>query len=403
MGRAKEWAMEQEAQGFYSNNTRVCEQCVEDYALRDYIKKEGETNYQCSYCDIGRRGKKTVEFDNFVRRVLEGIETEWGDPNNEGVPWEHGWVGDVQDTYDLMVEELNIGFATEHLFNDVQSSLSDHQWCQKDFYELEPHQALSIGWQEFAKVVKHESRYVFFRSEDTRAEWRGREEIPPSDFLDTLGSVISHCRLYRTLTAGAIVCRLRVHALGEKHTKACELGPPPPEVARFANRMSAAGITAFYGAFDKDTAIAETTSLEKEAKGATLGHFKLLKDLHVVDFTALPPIPSVFEAGSRSRRNGILFLRGFLDDFTAPIQKDGREHIEYVPTQVVAEYLRFVHRGHKKRRIDGILYRSARHTGANACVIFIGPEAVCDPDDVDDTKILMLESIETFELQPDQS
>lgn len=402
MGRAKAWAMEQEEQGFNSNNTRVCTRCIEDYALRDYIKQEGETGSQCSYCNTKAQGKRTIPFDDFVQRILDGIETEWGDPNNEGVAWEHGWVGDVQDSYDLLTEELHIGFVNKSLFHDVQSSLVDRQWCQKNFYELEPHQALSSGWREFTKVVKHESRYVFFRREDARAEWRGSEEIPPSDFLDALGSVISKCRLYTKLIAGTTICRLRLHAPGERFTKARELGSPPPEVARFANRMSAAGITAFYGAFDRETAIAETAISLHEPKEATLGNFRLLKDLHLVDFTKLPPIPSVFEQNSRSKRNGIIFLRNFLRDFTAPIQKDGREHIEYVPTQVVAEYLRFVHRDRKGRRIDGILYPSARHEGANACVIFIGPDSACDAGGEDDVKVVILDSVETFKLLKNQ-
>jgi hypothetical protein len=58
MGRAKAWAMEQEEQGFYSNNTRACTRCIEDYASRDYIKQEGETGSQCSYCNTKAQGKK---------------------------------------------------------------------------------------------------------------------------------------------------------------------------------------------------------------------------------------------------------------------------------------------------------------------------------------------------------
>ncbi|BCQ28251.1 RES domain-containing protein (plasmid) [Caballeronia sp. NK8] len=384
-------------------DTRVCNRCIVDLALRRFIKKEGEKGLDCSYCDADSQGKKSVEFDRFVERVLRGIQSEWGEPNNEGVPWEQGWVGDVFDTYDILTEEIDIGFAHDSLFKDVVSSLSDHQWCQKNFYELEPHQALSAGWKEFASVVKHESRYVFFRRDDARARWRGGEEIPPSEFLDALGAVNESCGLYKTLPAGTAISRLRLHAEDEKLTKAGELGSPPADKAKFANRMSAAGISAFYGAFDKATAIAETTTSLDESTWATLGHFRLLKDIRVVDLTKLPNLPGVFEPDSRSERQGIVFLRDFLDDFTAPIKKDGREHIEYVPTQVVAEYLRFVHRDRKNRAIDGVLYKSARQTGSQACVLFVGAEAACDPGDEDSDKILVLDSTETFEIQPTPS
>lgn len=398
MGRAKAWAMEQAAQGFDSKDTRVCSRCVDEYALRGFIKKTGEPGHLCSYCDAEAQGEKSVAFYDFIRRVLKGMETEWGDPNDEGVGWEHGWVGDVRDTYDLLTEELDIGFRTDGLFKDALSSLSDRQWCQRNFYELKPHQALSAGWNEFTRVVKHESRYVFFRREDPRAEGRGSEEIPPSYFLDALSSVISRCGLYTKLNAGTTVLRLRVHELGKKFTKAHELGPPPPTLAKYPNRMSAAGISAFYGAFDRETTIAETTNSMNEPKSATLGHFKVLKDLYLIDFTKLPSIPSIFESASRARRHGIYFLRSFLEDFAAPTEKDGREHIEYVPTQVVSEYLRFIHRGPKNQPINGILYKSSRQAGTNACVLFIGPDGVCDPGNEGGKNVLMLESVETFEL-----
>lgn len=396
MGRAKAWAMEQEEQGFYSRDTFVCTNCIDDTALVAFINAHGEEQ-ACSYCESYEQGKKAVPFDDFAQKFLRGIESAWGDPNNEGVAWDGGWVGDVIDTYDLITEQLDIGFSSEELSSDLIDSLSNHQWCQRNFYELPLHQALLSGWNEFTRVVKHEARYVFFRRVDKERDWRGREEIPPAEFLDALGSVIAECGLYSTLHAGTVLCRLRTHAHDVRYTKAQELGSPPPNVARFPNRMSAAGITAFYGAFDKETAIAETTSPGSEGQAATLGHFKLLKDLYLVDFTKIPQVPSIWEDGTSSTRHGIIFLRNFLRDFTAPVEKDGREHIEYVPTQIVAEYLRFVHLGQKNNPIDGILYNSARRTGEKACVLFIGPDDSCDSES-DKQKTLLLESAETFSL-----
>lgn len=399
MGRAKQWLFEQSSQGFYSRNTRVCARCVDDYALIKFIKKSGSISHHCSYCEESQRDKKTVAFDDFIRRFLIGVNTEWSDPNDEGVGWEHGWVGEVSDTYDLLTGELEIDFTTDELRQDIQSSLSDRQWCRRNFYELATHQAFTEGWKEFVKVVKHESRYVFFRREDSSADKRGREEIAPADFLDALSSIISDCRLHGCIPSGTAMIRLRTNGADEILDTAKQLGPPPPSVANFPNRMSAAGISAFYAAFDADTAIAETVSQADRPTNATLGHFKLLKDLYIVDFTKLPQIPSIFEINMNSRRHGIRFLRSFLSDFTAPVEKDGREHIDYVPTQIVAEYLRFIHRDEEQRSIDGILYRSSRQVGSNACVLFFGPEGVCDAGQIDDLSIVVLESSERIKLR----
>jgi hypothetical protein len=162
--------------------------------------------------------------------------------------------------------------------------------------------------------------------------------------------------------------------------------------------MSAAGISAFYGAFDRETAVLETASGMVEPAWATLGNFRVIRDLRLVEFTTVPTSPSIFDSKFRGVRPGLRFLHDFLADFTAPVLKDGREHIDYVPTQVVAEYLRFIHRDNGGRPIDGILYKSARHEGAHACVLFFGPEGACDLGEETSDTALVLESAETFEL-----
>ena len=68
-------------------------------------------------------------------------------------------------------------------------------------------------------------------------------------------------------------------------------------------------------------------------------------------------------------------------------------------TQVVAEYLRFIHKGPEDQPIDGILYPSSRQKGAAACVLFIGPSGVCDASGINDEALLVLSSTETFRRQ----
>ena len=51
----------------------------------------------------------------------------------------------------------------------------------------------------------------------------------------------------------------------------------------------------------------------------------------------VPAWPSGVSSHERRRhlRAALSFLRGFVEDLAKPIKKDGREHIEYVPTQIV--------------------------------------------------------------------
>ena len=69
-------------------------------------------------------------------------------------------------------------------------------------------------------------------------------------------------------------------------------------------------------------------------------------------------------------RSPLRFLGGFAEGLAEPIKLDGRQHIEYVPTQILTEYVRYNHRGHK---IRGLLYSSSRRPKGVNCALFCGP------------------------------
>ena len=389
MGRIKSYIAEQDALGFSARSTFVCTGCIEDKALKQFIKQNGNKENECSYC-VNQRKRQTISFNDFMEFFIRGLNSEWSDPNNEGVAWEHGWAGKVLDSYDLVTYEINVGFSSKELLNHIRDSLVDRQWCQRNFYQLTPQQALIAGWQEFVNVVKHKARYVFFRLEDDRSGMHGVEEIPPTYFLDELGSIISGCKLYTRLPINTEILRMRFHSEEIELTKASELGAPPAEFAIFPNRMSAGGISAFYGAFDEKTLLAESRNQGDEYKTGTIGTFETRRELLLVDFTTLPEFPSMFKPKSREIRAGLIFIKNFIKDLTSPIKKDGREHIEYVPTQVVAEYLRFIYKNKDNEKIDGIIYESARNPGSNACVLFIENENASDVDNESEATILVM-------------
>jgi hypothetical protein len=117
-----------------------------------------------------------------------------------------------------------------------------------------------------------------------------------------------------------------------------------------------------YMADEIETAIEETREDGKTL--ASCGTFETLCDLVVVDLTAAPPCPSILVTGSTCARGDSDFLSGLVDDVSKSIKKDDHIHTEYVPTQVVAEYIQ-----HKlkvnDRRVDGILYSSSKGSGKN--------------------------------------
>ena len=89
----------------------------------------------------------------------------------------------------------------------------------------------------------------------------------------------------------------------------------------------------FYGGLERETAVQEVKSNGPTA--ASIGQFELLDEIRVVDLTVLPPVRGLFADGTRQEKAAIAFLHQFVEDATLPIERDGREHIEYVPTQIV--------------------------------------------------------------------
>lgn len=127
----------------------------------------------------------------------------------------------------------------------------------------------------------------------------------------------------------------------------------------------------FYGSLDEKTAITETYDKKgKSGKVATIATFITSEGFKVLDLTQLPAFPSLFDEQRRHYREPLIFLRSFLKDFSKPIKKDGREHIEYVPTQVVTEYFRHIFRDEGGDSIKGIIYPSARKKNGRSCVLF---------------------------------
>jgi hypothetical protein len=283
---------------------------------------------------------------------------------------------------DLLEQSIGSPFANRELEADIVGAFApDEEWCEANPYNLTHEEALLAGWQSFSEQVRHVTRYLFFRDDPAV------DEIGPGEILRHIHQLVDELGLVCTLERNRPVYRARhTWTLEERFTNAKTLGPPTPELAIGASRMSSAGIPVFYGALDLETARAET--LAHAAAGAARtevrvcwGTFRTITPFRLIDLTSLPPVPGFFSP-DRDKREPIGFLRSFVEDVARPIPPDGREHSEYAPTQVVAEYLRHVYRSPDGLRTDGILYPSSR-TGGSACVLFIGADECCDFTDWD--------------------
>ena len=96
-----------------------------------------------------------------------------------------------------------------------------------------------------------------------------------------------------------------------------------------------------YVSDDAETALRETVD---QPGTYTVGKFTTERNATIVDFSRLPRIPSLFEpihdTMEYDPRRLLIFLHTLAKEISKPIERGNRVHIEYVPTQVVTEYLR---------------------------------------------------------------
>lgn len=349
-----------------------------EIAQRDYyeVVKFRPNATPSSYCGETAAEPIAAEMDEVLSFISEGLHREYEDPI-EQVGYdsgEGGWQMRVTSTHELFVD-LGFGNGPTGLFDDLVHAFTDCQWVQKDPHDDLPCDALRYSWEEFCEQVKHQTRFVFYKLK-TRAEWERTSE--PYEILESLGHIVSELELITTLPAGSVVVRARQHSSAKTYTTASELGTAPKERAS-QSRMSPAGIPMFYGAFDEVTSFREMHVADETRDTVTFGVFKTLRPLQVLDLSKLPEVPSMFDESRYHKRMPLIFMRGFERDATKPVTKDGMEHIEYVPTQIVAEHFRHVFRQADGTRLDGILYRSSRNAGG-ICVALFCPQDDCTDD-----------------------
>jgi Zn ribbon nucleic-acid-binding protein len=370
MGGAKAVWMEEQERGWTSFRGKyVCANCFDDDAIKALIHDNVESE-ECTYCGrSSKSGPIAADMNCVMEDIYFGICQEWRNPNSEGVPWESaegGWQGEVIDSWDLLHDYLRLGIGNDALLHDLCKSIEGSQWCQRNFWGFLPQKEMAVDWQRFSNIIKYETRFLFLKQ---TAEPESNER-PSHEILDLLGHYFKDFKMTRSLPTGTALFRARRHGKGPEPRTIEELGPPPKDKARSSNRMSPAGIPMFYGAFDEKTAIAEVCSDPSDlCPLVTVGRFVVTNPMRVIDMSAIPDVPSQFDRKRARQRAASIFLQGFLKDFIEPVVKDGREHIDYVPTQVVTEYIRRVFR-ENDAEVHGVIYPSAVSTG-KSCVLFL--------------------------------
>jgi hypothetical protein len=376
MGYAKDRKIQEDEQGWrFSGGTEICWRCLSNPYLRSYARSNA-TGWKCDFCHrSSRKHPSAVPFDKVMQIIASAIHARYNDANNETIPWdgeEGGYDGTTYSSYEIVHYKIPIPSDNEHVLERITACLPDYVWCQRHFASLTHEETFAAGWEDFCRTVKHHARYLFAQQPPDPNSDSFERNIPVANMLEELGKLVASHGLTHTLPIGTRVVRLRLHQKGECPVTPADLGSPPPERAT-TSRMSPAGISLFYAATDERTARAETFNLTPKStpEYGTVAAWTSTRELLILDLTQPVDSPSFYDAEEIFSYEEVRFLGSFIADIAQPISRDGREHIDYVPTQIVTEYFRTIFRDSGDRRLDGIMYPSAQREGGKCIALFV--------------------------------
>jgi len=352
----------------------VCPDCFNDEALKRVANARAVRN-ECGFCDSRSNVPIAAPLDVLVAAIRAGLQscyttdTQQVEFDDEG----HPLVGQPYTTESLLgdVDWMNPRelppIRNAKVLQEVVRAISETDWYTLTLTPELRFGRLMLSWADFCWRIRKKSRFFFgpMRGDAALLE---PEQFPTLAILDEFADLVRSAALVRTIPVGTTYFRARQHPSQKKIDSADEIGPPPSGNTR-SNRMSPAGIVMFYGAVEKETAWSETYDSDGEEM-LTVASFRTLHPFKIIDLTHLPTIPSIYDPDRRQIRTGIQFLHGFAEQVAAPVVRDRREHVAYVPTQVVTEYFRHVFRDQSGEEIRGVLYPSSRQRGGTCCALF---------------------------------
>lgn len=350
----------------------VCHACIGEPRLKAEIRRRGRIG-ECAYC--GADHLRTVTMGELADRVSpvyrmgigradEGIvhhgdNVAWG---VQGGKYPSEIVADLIEPSDTSIADRVVSIlAQRHQYDAFHGGFDAYDDTDDTYEWREPSDPqFHERWAAFCQALKHNHR--FFNSEGEGLLDSILGPVLAGRFpgaVRTLGPEDDQRFIYRAREANDEAARAQIYRQPIR-----QLSAPPAERAS-QGRMNAPGISVFYGSFDVDTCVAE---LRLPVGGAAvLGRFEILRPLRILDLTRLEAADeqlSYFEPDYSRKRAYLNFVRSFHQEIRRPVVP-GRATLDYLPTQVVAEYLAT----RAEPTIDGMIFGSAQITGSRRNIV----------------------------------
>ena len=369
----------------------VCHSCICDEYMAEQVRVKA-TPALCSYCNETRAA---IALDCLSNRIHDAMQEHFElTPGYPSEPYEFFTASEGRwerrgDPVEYVIAEL--GGLDEDVASDVTSLLSGRHgyWAireegREDPYGLEAmyeeKEAFDLGfrltWAEFRREVQANSRFFSPGAEKLLAEIFGDLTAFNTSLGGPVIRTIDPQEQDHSLWRGRLAQSPQAI---EKilNSPAQELGPPPTKLAK-AGRMNAQGISVFYGGTEQSTCVSELRP--SVGSSIVIARFELLRPVRLLDLGALSKAYvscSYFDPEYPVHKARSAFLSRLVSEISQPILPED-EALEYVPTQVVAEYL-----AHKAdSQVDGIIYPSSQTGGSGENVVLFNRSSRVEPYDL---------------------
>lgn len=352
-----------------------CENCFEEQEIVKFIREISDVG-NCDYCHSEEIYiASTAVVGEFIRegikREYEPIDYDTGayyDDEEKGYLAEGETVKSILTYTKGIFSDLLTFEKQEQLLEDLIESSGpignedEYDWIQLD--ELVEQNALFKqetsreyqSWEMFKKVCKFHNRYFDLLDGSYRK----------NSMLKDLSLVFKKLTVF--LPIGTTVYRAREWDISKEQQLQGEdllreLSPAPPKNTQ-NNRMSPAGISYMYLGNDVKTCIQEVGS-RNIFQQYLVGEYLTRKKLKLLDTTRVPNLETAScfsEEFDITKKWVNHFVKDFEEEISQPLDED-RKSLEYVATQVLAEYIR-------KIGYNGISYRSSYNKGKVNYVLF---------------------------------
>ncbi|BCZ46981.1 hypothetical protein psyc5s11_30480 [Clostridium gelidum] len=365
-----------------------CEKCFNNKDIIKFIKSN-KTKGKCAFCNSTK--VYICSTDNVGSFIREGFNRAYEHLEGlTGAMWdcdEHEYIGKDGDDAGRSLHEIL--FWTEQIFSEkydadtvkilletlMESSgpsmreirqgeidyLSDvYDACfvlKNDLYGEESTNE-HIAWEIFKYKCKYYNRYF-----DVSKNQSSRKKL-----LNQLKNIFKHMKCYLDLET--TLYRSRPYEIIEleqfnKIDFYREVAPAPAALS-INNRMSPKGISYTYLADNIKTSIQEIRL--ESGQHCIIGEFHPRKKINILDLSVSPKFTyrSIFSKKYNHDLNWIEeFINSFANEISKPISEKDKE-IEYIATQILAEYIRML-------GYEGIKYESSLIKGTYNYALFCGP------------------------------